>query len=253
MTRRISLAPILVIAMVTVAWRPAGAQTISEMWEFTPKQGAGAGFEAALKAHTEFRKAQGDPWTWQVYQEVVGPNVGKYYVASWNHTWSDLDTYDAWAGGALAEAHFLATVAPMLESYTNSISRDGDISRFPDDPDYEPTLINVTVFYLIPGKQQAFTEAIQKFDEAIKGADLPFYYSSDYMVTGNSGPAYSLAGLGTSWADFAEGDPSMEQVMMETYGEEEMMRIFTSFGESIHHWDSFIVRYRPDLSLLQGM
>jgi hypothetical protein len=45
----------------------------------------------------------------------------------------------------------------------------------------------------------------------------------------------------------------MEQVMMETYGEEEATEIFTAFGEAVHHWESFIVRHRPDLSGAGGM
>ncbi len=253
MTKR-SFAPLafftLFLALFTA---PAPAQVVSEIWQFTPRPGVGAGFEEALKAHVQFRKSQNDPWTWQVYQEIVGPDVGKYYVASWNHSWADFDAYDDWAGGPAAGAHFDATLGPLLEDMASSISQDGPISRFPDDPNYEPTLINVTEFYLIPGKQQGFQDAIQKFDEAIKGAGMPFYYTSDFLVAGGSGPTFSIAGFGESWAEFADPDPSMEQVMVEAYGEEEATRIFTAFSEAVHHWDSFVVRYRPDLSLLQGM
>ena len=45
----------------------------------------------------------------------------------------------------------------------------------------------------------------------------------------------------------------MEQVMMEAYGEEEAMEIFTAFGEAVHHMESFVVRYRADLSNVSGM
>jgi hypothetical protein len=70
--------------------------------------------------------------------------------------WADFDAYDDWADGPAAGAHFNATLGPLLEDMANSISQDGPISRFPDAPNYEPTLINVTEFYLIPGKQQGF-------------------------------------------------------------------------------------------------
>jgi hypothetical protein len=109
------------------------SHTISQMWEFMPKPGSGPAFEEAIKAHVEYRKSQGDPWTWDVYHQVVGPTM-------------------------------------------------------------------------------------------------------------------SIAGFGDNWADFADTDPNMEQVMMETYGEEEAMEIFYAFGEAVNHWESFIVRHRPDLS-----
>jgi hypothetical protein len=228
-------------------------QNISQMWEFTPKPGSGPAFEEALKAHIEYRKAQGDPWTWDVYQQAVGPNPGTYYVASWNHTWSDLDAYDAWGAGSEASVHFQASAGPLLENMSNSITQDGPISRYPDDPNWAPALVNVTVFYLNPGKQMAFQDALMKFHEAFEESDVDFYYGSDVIVSGGTGPAVSIAGFGDSWADFADPDTPMEQMMAEKYGEDEAQEIFTAFSEGVDHWESFIVRHRPDLSGADGM
>jgi hypothetical protein len=136
----------------------------------------------------------------------------------------------------------------LLEEMSNSISQDGPISRFPEDPNWAPSLVNVTTFYLVPGKQQAFQEAIVKIHEAIDESGMDLYYTSDFLVAGGSGPIFSIAGFGDSWADFADPDPDMEQVMVERYGEEEARAIFNSFSEAVHHWDSFIVRHRPDIS-----
>lgn len=240
--------------MMALGARPAEGQEIGRLWKFTPELGQGPAFEAAFAAHMEFRKSQGDPWDWQIYQVVVGEDVGSYYAASWNHEWADFDAYEAFEGGAAMSTHFQATVTPTLKSMTSAIT-DGaqGISKLPESPDYEVNLINVTDFYLLPGKQGAFNEALRKFDEAIKGAGLPFYYTSDALVSGGSGPVISIAGLGSNWADFAETDPNMEQVMLDTYGEEEAMEIFTSFSDAVHHWESFVVRYRADLSNVSGM
>ena len=70
----------------------------------------------------------------------------------------------------------------------------------------------------------------------------------DLLVAGDSGPAMSIAGFGETWADFADPDPSMEQVMTEAYGEDEAVEFFNTFSEGVDHWESFIVRHRPDLS-----
>lgn len=242
---------IFVMALGTV---PAQGQELVRFWKFTPKLGQEAAFEGALRGHMEFRKAQGDPWDWQIYEVVVGEDVGSYFAASWSHTWEDFDAYDAFEGGAAMGAHFQATAGATLESMETTIN-DGaqGVKKLPEDPNQEFNLVNVTEFYLFPGKQAAFNQALMKFDEAIKGANMDFYYTSDVLVVGGSGPVYSIAGLGSSWADFADPDPTMEQVMIETYGEEEAMEIFTAFGESVHHWESFVVRYRPDLSNVSGM
>jgi len=253
MTKRYLVSPILFILALALLPVATQGQTISQMWEFTPKAGSGTAFAEALKAHIEYRKSQGDPWTWEVYEEEVGPNPGKFYVGSWDHSWSDLDAYDAWGAGGEAGAHFQATAAPLLEDMTTYITQDGPINRYPDDPNWSPTLVNVTVFHLLPGKQMAFQDAIMKVDEAIKNSSMPFYYSSSLLAAGDSGPAFSVAGFGENWADFADPDPSMEQVMTDMYGEDEAMEIFTAFSEAVHHWDSFIVRARPDLSGGNGM
>lgn len=244
------------LALLALALLPvsSGAQTVSRIWSFTPKAGAGPAVAEAIRAHTQYRDALGDPWDWDVYEVAVGEDTGKYYAASWNHTWADFDAYEAWPNGAAASAHFQATVAPLLEKISNEVTRaNPEIAKLPSDPSYVPTLINVTDFYLMPGKQMAFSQALAKIHEAIVAADMPFYYSSDSREVGGSGPVYAIAGWGQRWADFVDPDTSMEEVMVQHYGEEEAMEIFTSFGESIHHWESFVVRYRQDLSSARGM
>jgi hypothetical protein len=246
----------LISVFVALALLPAvsQAQSVSRLWAFTPKAGAGPAVAEAIRAHVAFRDGLGDPWDWDIYEVEVGEETGKFYAASWNHSWPDFDAYDAWDNGPAAGTHFQATVAPLLEDVSNEIMRSNpDIVKLPTDPNYVPTLLNVTDFYLIPGKQMAFSEAIKKIHEAIVAADMPFYYSSDTRETGGTGPIFSIAGWGQSWADFADPDPSMEQAMVQQYGEEEAMEIFTAFSEAVHHWDSFVVRYRPDLSSARGM
>jgi len=246
--------PFLLITALALLPAPSRAQDMARFWEFTPKTANVPAFVEALRAHVEYRKELGDPWSWYVYETVVGKDYPKFYVASWNHTWADFDAYDAWENGGAAGAHFQATVGPLLEDMTTNISESNRaMERLPSDPDYAPAFVNVTTFYVIPGKQGQFQEMMMKWQEAIEAADMDFYYSSDYMAAGGEGPLFSIAIMGDSWASFAEPDPTMEQVMMDHFGEEEAMEIFTGFGESVHHWDNFIVRARPDLSLINGM
>lgn len=243
------------LALFTLAWFPAGthAQDLARFWKFTAKPGHQAGFEGALKAHMEFRASQDDPWTWHTYQVIVGEELGTYYVASWNHSWADFDAYGEWPNGGNAGRHFQATVFPLLKHQSTEISQSNrSMERMPADPS-SISLVNVTTFHIIPAKQRQFYETIMKFHEAIVEADVPFYYASDYLVAGGKGPVFSLAGFGENWADFTDPDPTMEQIMVEKYGEEEAMKIFDAFSGSFSHWDSMILMTRRDLSSPGGM
>ena len=88
---------ILILMLLGLSPSLAQGQDLTMMWEFTPKAGTGASFEAALKSHTEFRKAQGDPWDWSLYQVVVGEKVGTYFALSGGHEWAD------WANPVVAK------------------------------------------------------------------------------------------------------------------------------------------------------
>jgi hypothetical protein len=253
MTRHRFAFPFLFILALALLPATTQAQDMTRFWEFTPKAGNTPAFVEAFRAHVEYRKELGDPWSWYVYETVVGKDFGKFYVASWNHTWADFDAYDQWENGAAASAHFQATVSPLVEEMTTNISQSNrQMERMPADPNWVPGFVNVTTFFINPAKQGQFNEMIMKWHEAIEAADMDVYYASDFLAAGGEGPLFSIAIMGDNWASFAEPDPTMEQVMVAHFGEEEAMEIFTSFGESYHYYDNMIVRPRPDLSLIHG-
>jgi hypothetical protein len=202
----------------------------------------------------EYRESLGDPWSWWIYEVVVGEDVGKIIAASWNHTWEEFDAYEAWEGGTAAGNHFQATVLPLAEKMTTKISQSiPEIDRRSEDPNAQTNLVFVQDFHLAPGGQMAFNEAVGKWHEAMTAANVPFYYTANFLVAGGKGPVISMAGLGGSWADFADPDPSTEQIMVEHFGEEEAMAIYQQFSESVAYTESFVVRYREDLSNVEGM
>lgn len=244
------------VFLVLLALLPAQAQgqNMSRMWEFTPKMGASGAFVEAIRSHMEYRESLGDPWSWWIYEVVVGEDVGKIIAASWNHTWADFDAYDAWEGGLAAGSHFQANVLPLVEEMTTSIHQGiPEIEKRSEDPNAEHTLVMVQDFYLEPGGQQDFNQALGKFHEAMVAAEVPFYYATSFLVAGGRGPSFTIAGLGGSWADFADPDPNVEQVMVEHYGEEEAMEIFQQFSGAVEYFETTVVRYREDLSNVEGM
>jgi hypothetical protein len=223
------------------------------MWEFTPKGDASlAAFEAAFKAHLEFRATLGDPWEWGVGQVAVGENVGTFYALSGGHSWGDFDSYNPNDFNVAASAHFDATVAPLLESQKNTISQlNAELSILPPEgPNY--SVFQVWTFYLKPEAEMAFMEALGTVKQVVQDAGAPMYYSISNSVVGGEGPAISMTTYSEDWAGMAEPDPNMEQLMFEALGEEGAMELFTMFSNSYHRFETSVVVLRPDL-MLGGM
>lgn len=234
--------------------QPAQAQVIDVVYTVTPNSGNPAVFEAAFKAHIEWRKANGDPWTWEVYEVATG-EFGKYYIRSGDHSYADLDAYEASEFDQAANAHWMTTVQPSVESISNSISAlNEDIVRFPDDPS-ALRLFTVTEFHLKSGHEQDFVTGIQEFHEVIVEEDIPFYYVMSSLVAGGVGPSMTLVGLSNNWAGFASaaGDAAMGAAMAEKHGAEGAAAILAKVTGAVSWSESQVLRLRVDLSMLDGM
>jgi hypothetical protein len=238
-----------VLLLLGLFLTPARGQDLTMVWEFTPKPDAMASFESVLKAHMEFRQEQGDPWSWGIGQVAVGEKVGTYYALSGGHSWADFDAYNNSAFTKLADSHWAASVQPLLETTASWISVDmPELSRLPAEP-MAPTLYEVTAFYLNPGGEFAFNEGIGKVLQAASDADAPMYWSASTPRVGMEGPVIFIMGMSEDWAGLADPDPNMEELLMEAYGEDGAMEIFQQFADAYHHYTSFIVVARPDLSI----
>jgi hypothetical protein len=242
--------------LFALALIPSGlqAQNLAEGWLLTPKSGSEAGFVEAFKSHMAFRQAQGEPWSWQMWEVIVGENVGDFMVISMGHDWADFDAYENSEFLPAASAHFGATVGPLVEDAQNMILQaDTTFQHMPTDPSYEVGFIQMVTFHLIPGKAMVFHEAMAKLQEAMVDGGMPGYWVGTAPVIGGPGDSYSVAILGRTWADFSEPDPTMEEMLIDSYGAEEAMAVFTSIMESYHKSESVMLRFRPDLSILPEM
>jgi len=252
MTRLRFLLAALSLALLSGIPSSVLGQDLTMVWEFKVKPGSAAAFEAALKAHMEYRESIGDPWEWLFFQQVIGKNVGMYMARSPSHTWADFDEYMGSEVAQLAGTHFDATVQPLVEEVWNLIDQDnGELSRLPED--IEPyTLFDVTVFNLKPDQMTAFSEAVGKMKQVVVDHDFPFYWGAQVQLRGTEGPSMALVGWAESWADMAE-DPAMEAAVVETFGEDGAQELFEQFYGSFYSFTSFIGMKRPDLSTGGGM
>ncbi|NNM06905.1 MAG: hypothetical protein HKO65_17545 [Gemmatimonadetes bacterium] len=237
------------LALVLLAGLPrsGSSQDITMYWEFKVEPQSAAAFEAALKAHMEFREANGDPWEWRFFQQVVGKNLGTYMARAPGHSWADFDAYLGSDFSEVAGKHFDATVLPLVKEAWNGVDQENaELSHLPENMD-PYTLFNVSVFYLKPDKMADFSEAVGTYKQLMIDHDFPFYWAVQSQAAGGDGPTMALVGFAESWADMAE-DPAVEAAMMETLGEEGAMELFQQFYGSFHHFENWIGQLRPDLS-----
>ena len=145
----------------------------------------------------------------------VGEALGQYGIRSGGHSWADFDAYDAGFGpeGLL---HWNATVAPLVESVSSSITTTNQAISNPPPAGRATAFVNIVTFQLRPGRELRFTQAITSATEILVEHDFGGYYVWTSAVAGGGpGPSMSLVSFHTSWADMAEPDPTFEAIAFE--------------------------------------
>lgn len=251
--RRTLLSTVLVPIAVVLSGVPAHAQdTFARSYAVTPKDGMVAQFEAALKAHVQWRIDNNDPWSWGVSTVEVGEALGEYGIRSGGHSWADFDAYDA-GFGPLGLVHWNATVAPLVESISSRITTANQEISNPPPAGFTSAFVNVTTFQLRPGREMQFNQAIASATETLKEHNFGGYYTWFSSVAGGGpGPSISLVSFHRSWADMAEPDPSFETIMMQEMGQDAFLEWMNELGQSYRGVESITRRLRPDLGVNQN-
>ncbi len=239
--RRLLTTLALILGFATASFGQAA--NLNQVFYLTPKAGMVTQFETALKQHAQWRKDNGDPWTWQVGQVINGQNTGEYIVISSGHKWSDFDDYNDF--GPKGSQHYTANVAPLVESVTSAITAtDTTIVRGWEG---EYPLRQVIYWKLAPGKTQQFAEAAGKYHKAFTEKDYPNRYAIIWNVNGGDYDVLVVLPY-ENWAAFEGPDTQMVEVLQEVYGEKEAKVIAEAFGTSIAETRSLVSLSRPDLS-----
>ena len=204
---------------------------------------------AALKAHTEWRKENGDPWAWELYSPQTGGRLDEVDIRSSGHHWADLDAYNGSEFQRNAGAHYLETVAPhVADIYTVIDAWDPEISAWPEGgPDYK--LFDLSHYWLKPGHYQQWRAAVKKIHDILQAAEWPETYGFTRLVSGGSVPQVTLVLPRTSWADMEEPEPSAQDVTREALGEEESNKLWAAFIGAVAKTKTEVVQHRPELSV----
>jgi len=241
-----------VAVLLTAAPAHAQEQTFSRGYSVTPKDGLIAQFEAALKTHVQWRSENNDPWSWGISTVEVGEDLGVYRIRSGGHSWADFDAYDA-GFGPEGLVHWNSTVAPLVKSISSTISTVNPALSNPPPAGTATAFVQVTTFYLRPGREAQFNQAITTATEILREHDFAGYSVwVSPVVGGGPGPETSLVSFHTSWADMAEPDPSFGAILVEEMGQEGFAEFMNGIGQTYRGVESIVLRLRPDLGVNQN-
>lgn len=229
--------------------RGAEAQNLAQIYHVSPAPGAD--LESAIAEHARWREANGDPWTWEIYQVAQGEDLGDFYIRSGGHAWADWDTYEQSEFARSADEHYASTMGPAVGEITSWIAM-GDTAhqRLPE------SMENIQFFNLIrwnlkADKVQDFQDAIDKIHDAIVQTEWPVHYTFVSPVVGTEAPQMGLVIFYEDWAAFEGPERQFDEMMGEVYGEE-AQAIFEQLGASYWSEETMVLRIRPDLSVNLG-
>jgi len=243
--------PTLAAAALVAVLLPAptqAQQTVARSYSFVPLDGMSAQFEAALKAHLEWRVENGDPWTWSVSTLEVGEGLGEYGLRTSGHTWADMESYDL-DFSPKGLQHYRATVAPLVKSVSSMITTTNEEMSNRPPTGTALAFVTITTFHVRPGRQAEFAEAAAVASQALKDAGWPGHWVwATPLSGGGMGPFMQVVALHERMSDMAEPEPPMLAVLAQAMGQNAFDEWLSDFSESTRGQETIVRRLRPDLS-----
>lgn len=232
------------LALPAAAQAPQGSLSIG--YQVKVKMDSVPQFETALKQHVAWLKQQNETWTWEVWEEVSGPDLATYVIRSGNHTLQDLDAHAAFAKAN--REHWLANVAQFTRGISVGMSLyRSDISR-PPAGNAAPALAMVYGEHLKPGSEEKFDYVAGKVNAAIKKTNWPVHYFWLQGINGQPGPLMVRVAPRSNWAGFKPPSKSFRAMLEEAYGRQEADSLLRMAAKTVESETSAAFMYRPDLS-----
>lgn len=219
---------------------------IATEWLIWSKRDQSKAFQAALKQHVAWRKSAGDPFEWQVYQPVLGDDLGYYLIRSGNHAWADMDRERDWAEKQDAGSHYQQDVGSHAAREMHFFGRTlTQYSHWTDSDDYR--YYGVTNYHFKPGTGEAVKDVLEIVHKAVTEQKWPYSYSVSAGIGGSGGLA--IIEPMKSYADMADPSPNLMEVMTKALGSKKAARaLFNKFSTAVKTRTYTIYVYRPDLS-----
>ena len=218
--------------------------TQTTVYEVAPRPGHAPEFEAALRQHLAWAKAQGSTWRWEVFAVTHGKRVGNYLLVSSDHSWADFDSNQDSAAGATAR--WQAEVSPHVESVGGGIySMMTGFTRAPEDPLDSYPLRGVSFFSMLPTSGRTFLPNLKKVTDALgtqESAPPELWYQQ--VGGGEQGTFMSVRPF-RKWADWP--NRGLARAMNQAMDPAESGAIVEELGKVVLREETMVVVLRPDL------
>jgi hypothetical protein len=219
---------------------------IATAWLIWPKAGQSSQFEAAIKKYAAWRKTAGESFHWNIYQPVVGKDLGYYVIRSGQHNWKDMDTNAAWEMKADANGEYDRQVGPYTERAEHFFGEsDPKHSHWIESSDYK--YFGVSSYQKVSGTYAAREEALNKIQKAVDDEKWPYPYEISDVIGGDN--HMQIVTPMKSYADMADPDPSLMKILAKSLGSEEAAAAtMKQFGSTVERSSYTIYVHRADLS-----
>ncbi len=202
-------------------------------------------FESAVKAHMEeMHQKLGDDWTWNAWQVISGPNVGRYCWGTFGHDWADFDNPKVPRQVDIADWLMKTDGLRQNDSvvYTRYLS---DVSQ---PKEGGSSMGAIRFFQTRFGKGDEFLELIGKFHEAIVKTKMPWNYTWNRPVSGGTFGTFVLVLPRENFAAMNPTGKTFDEMLAEAYGKEEAGALLDRFNGIVENGREFMTSGRLDLS-----
>ncbi len=198
----------------------------------------------AIKDHAEWREDHGDPWSWDVYQVVVGEGLTNFEIVSFGHNLEDFDAYQEFLDKGSEK--WREDVMPYISKITNLISMlHWDCTNWPEGTanDY----VMIMDFLVKPGQQWKLKDSFMQVHKTMMEEEHPVHYSFHTNFAGGDREVATIAIPASSYAELAGPDESVWDLMVRVHGEDKAGEVFGDMDSSSVKKEIYILKKLPDL------
>ena len=238
------------VALAVLVAAPALAQapppdSVTEVLRQKVVPGTTDKYEAGRKKHMGWHKAQGDPWTWNVYEITTGPDTGGYIIVSPDHQWADIDTWTAKYGEADTADAGAAMAGTQASSQLSYWTQLNSISRLPTAGGAPMPLASLTIYSVKPGHDAGLMAAIGKLNAALTAGKYPLNSIWYRLTSGGSTPSFAVV---TPRANLATFDNAVLGALEKQLGKPVSDALVKEFFDHITGVTTELLQRRADLS-----
>lgn len=210
------------------------------------QSGKDQAFEEAYKQHLKWHADNNDSMPWHGWQYIAGPYTGEYVIAVPGQEWKNFDRGDM---GKADSANARQTVGPhILERQVWYSQTHRNLSSLQAEGASMPAMATVYRYHLKPGHRSQFVSAISRMHKALQEGGWGKPYRWNEVVEGGEGLQFYVVVPRESFADFADPEPSLLEVVEGKLGRAVTEDIRNDFWGAVNNIDSHVLVYREDLS-----